>query len=47
MHLHLYYRNKIAFYKKLEQAFKEKGYNITIEKLRKKTWQHDHNLQKG
>jgi len=36
MHLHLYYRNKIAFYKKLEQAFKEKGYNITIEKLRKK-----------
>jgi len=29
MHLHLYYRNKIAFYKKLERAFKEKGYNIT------------------
>jgi len=47
MHLHLYYRNKIAFYKKLEQAFKEKGYNITIEKLHKKTWQHDQYLQKG
>lgn len=36
MYLHLYYRNKIAFYKKLEQAFKEKGYNISNEKLGKK-----------
>ncbi|KAF4115244.1 hypothetical protein G5714_002733 [Onychostoma macrolepis] len=33
---HLYYKNKIAFYKKLEQAFKEKGYSISNDKLRKK-----------
>ncbi|XP_017211235.1 uncharacterized protein [Danio rerio] len=34
--MQLYYKNKIAFYKKIEQDFKVNGYNMTNEKLRKK-----------
>ncbi|KAF4114108.1 hypothetical protein G5714_004331 [Onychostoma macrolepis] len=35
-YLHMCHRNKMAFYKKLEQAFKERGYKFSNDKLRKK-----------
>ncbi|KAL7387809.1 hypothetical protein ABVT39_001678 [Epinephelus coioides] len=33
---HLYNRNKISFYKKLEEAFNAKGYSCTNDKIRRK-----------
>ncbi|XP_033478145.2 uncharacterized protein LOC117254179 [Epinephelus lanceolatus] len=33
---HLYNRNKISFYKKLEEAFSAKGYSFTNDKIRRK-----------
>ncbi|XP_039537318.1 protein enabled-like isoform X2 [Pimephales promelas] len=35
-HQQLYFRNKMAFYKKLQNSFSQKGYNLSSEKIRKK-----------
>lgn len=35
-HQHLYFRNKMAFYKKIQNLFSLKGYNLSSEKIRKK-----------
>lgn len=35
-HQQLYFRNKPAFYRKLQSAFSQKGYNMSTEKIRKK-----------
>ncbi|XP_051996187.1 uncharacterized protein LOC127653532 isoform X1 [Xyrauchen texanus] len=35
-HQQLYFRNKMAFYKKIQNSFSQKGYNLSSEKIRKK-----------
>ncbi|XP_077065510.1 uncharacterized protein LOC143718330 [Siphateles boraxobius] len=35
-HQQLYFRNKMAFYKKMQNSFSQKGYNLSSEKIRKK-----------
>ncbi|KAK9969979.1 hypothetical protein ABG768_028120, partial [Culter alburnus] len=35
-HQQLYFRNKMAFYKKVQNAFSQNGYNLSSEKIRKK-----------
>ncbi|XP_051981724.1 uncharacterized protein LOC127643165 [Xyrauchen texanus] len=35
-HQQLYFRNKMAFYKKIQNSFSQKGYNLSSEKILKK-----------